>query len=52
MWLFNEIMKTIRKVRRVKAVRVDKYEECPLLLSDYLEEIAGDIYMMVTEFSG
>ena len=45
-------METVRKVRRVETVRVDKYEECPLLLSDYLEKIAGDIYMAVTEFSG
>jgi hypothetical protein len=36
-------METIRKVRRVEAVRVD--EECPILLSDYLEKIAGDIYI-------
>ena len=27
-------------------------EECPALLSDYLEKIAGDIYLAVTEFSG
>ena len=27
-------------------------EECPALLSDYLEKIAGDIYLTMTEFSG
>ena len=43
-------METIRKVRRVEAVRVD--EECPLLLSDYLEKIAGDVFIAVAEFSG
>ena len=43
-------MEPVRKVRRVEAVRVDN-EECPMLLSDYLEKIAGDIYMAVTEFS-
>ena len=31
---------------------MDKYEECPLLLSDYLEKIAGDIYLSITEFEG
>ena len=31
---------------------MDKYEECPPLLADYLEKIAGDIYLAVTEFSG
>ena len=45
-------METIRKVRRVKTVRVEKYEECPHLLADYLEKIAGDIHIAVTEFSG
>ena len=45
-----EIMETIRKVRRVEAVRVD--EECPILLSDYLEKIAGDIYLTLSEFCG
>jgi hypothetical protein len=43
-------METIRKVRRVEAVRVD--EECPILLSDYLEKIAGDIYLTLSEFCG
>ena len=52
MRLFIEIMETIRKVRRVETVRVDKYEECPPLLGDHLEKIAGDIYLGVTEFSG
>ena len=42
-------MQTIRKVRRVEAVRVDD-EEYPPLLGDYLEKIAGDIYMVVSEF--
>ena len=50
MRLFNEIMETIRKVKRVEAVRVD--EECPILLSDYLEKIAGDIYLTLGEFCG
>ena len=45
-------METVRKVRRVEAVRVDKYEDCPLLLSDYLENIVGDWYMTVNEFEG
>ena len=27
-------------------------EECPPLLSDYLEKIAGDIYIAVSEFCG
>ena len=31
---------------------MDKYEEYPPLLADYLEKIAGDIYLAVTEFSG
>ena len=43
-------METIRKVRRVEAVRVD--EECPTLLSDYLEKITGDIYLTLGEFCG
>jgi len=43
-------METIRKVRRVDAVRVD--EECPTLLSDYLEKITGDIYLTLGEFCG
>ena len=43
-------METITKVRRVEAVRVDK--ECPLLLSDYLKKIAGDIYLTLSEFCG
>ena len=47
---FNEIMETIRKVKRVDAVRVD--EECPILLSDYLEKFAGDIYLTLSEFCG
>ena len=47
---FNEILETIRKVRRVDAVRVD--EECPTLLSDYLEKITGDIYLTLGEFCG
>ena len=45
-------METVRNVRRVNAVRVEKYEECPILLSDYLKKIAGDIYLAVMEFSG
>ena len=45
-------METITKVRRVEAVRVNKYEECPLLLSDYLEKIVGDVFIAVAEFSG
>ena len=44
-------METVRKVRRVETVRLAD-EECSILLSDYLEKIAGDIYMAVTEFSG
>ena len=48
--LFSEIIETIRKVRRVDAVRVD--EECPILLSDYLEKIVGDIYLTLGEFGG
>ena len=44
-------MQTIRKVGRVEAVRVED-EKCPALLSDYLEKIAGNIYLTVTEFSG
>ena len=32
------------------AVRVD--EECPTLLSDYLEKITGDIYLTLGEFCG
>ena len=43
-------METIRKVKRVDAVRVD--EECPILLSDYLEKITGDIYLTLGEFCG
>ena len=43
-------MEPVRKVRRVETVRVD--EECPILLSDYLEKIAGEVYISVTEFSG
>ena len=43
-------METIRKVRRVEAVRVD--EEYPPLLSDYLENIVGDLYITVNEFEG
>ena len=43
-------METIRKVRKVEAVRVD--EECPTLLSDYLEKITGDIYLTLGEFCG
>ena len=43
-------METIRKVRRVEAVRVD--EEYPILLSDYLENIVGDLYITVNEFEG
>ena len=43
-------MEPVRKVRRVETVRVD--EECPILLSDYLEKIAGEVYIAVTEFSG
>ena len=27
-------------------------EECPILLSDYLEKIAGDIYLTLSEFCG
>ena len=42
-------MQTIRKVRRVEAVRVDD-EEYPPLLSDYLEKIAGDVHIVVSEF--
>ena len=42
-------METIRKVRRVETVRVD-IEECPLLLSDYLEKIAEDIYLTLSKF--
>ena len=34
----------------MEAVRVD--EECPILLSDYLEKIAGDIYLTLSEFCG
>ena len=44
----TKLWTTIRKVRRVEAVRVD--EECPLLLADYLEKIAGDIYLTLSEF--
>ena len=36
----------------MEAVRVDKYEECPMLLFDYLENIVGDLYMTVNEFEG
>ena len=43
-------MEPVRKVRRVEAVRTDN-EECPPLLSDYLEKIAGDIYLTLSEFS-
>ena len=50
MQLFSEIMETIRKVRSVEAVRLD--EECPMLLSDYLEKIAVDIYLTLSEFCG
>ena len=45
-------METVRKVRRVETVRVDKYEDYPLLLSDYLKNIVGDLYMTVNEFEG
>ena len=45
-------METIRKVRRVETVRVDKYEDYPLLLSDCLKNIVGDLYMTVNEFEG
>ena len=31
---------------------MDKYEDYPLLLSDYLENIVGDLYMTVNEFEG
>ena len=48
--LFCKIMEPVRKVRRVETVPVD--EECPILLSDYLEKIAGEVYIAVTEFSG
>ena len=34
----------------MEAVRVD--EECPILLSDYLEKISGDIYLTLSEFCG
>ena len=44
-------METMRKVRRVEAVRVDN-EDFPALLSDYLENIVGDLYMIVNEFEG
>ena len=49
--VFSYMMDTIKKVRRVETRRVDN-EECPMLLSDYLENIVGDLYMTVNEFEG
>ena len=49
-FIYFVIMQTIRKVRRVEAVRVED-EEYPPLLSDYLEKIAGDIYIVVSNFA-
>ena len=43
-------MDTIKKPRRVLTFKVD--EESMTLLPDYLENIAGDVYLTITEFEG
>ena len=43
-------MDTIKKRRRVLAFKVD--EESMTLLPDYLENIARDVYLSITEFAG
>ena len=39
-----------RTLRRQNAIRVD--DECPVMLDDYMQQIAGQLYLVVSEFEG
>ena len=45
-------MDAFKKPRRVQTVRVDNDEDCSLLLSDYMKNIAGDLYLTTNVFEG